>query len=152
MRPENRIKINQINTMEKSLKEQYDELANAYAQKFCEIYGFEDYDTHMSIWVADDPGEIACIGDYYIGYNEIRYCVDNQIGWETFDSWYHYRLDCGMIDHDISTPNLDSWVKGCPRMSEEDLEELRKSKLRMHQAEEEFEKSLKRLMNKPHFK
>lgn len=109
-----------------SLKSDYINACNAYLKAFCEMYGFY-YDPDF--WV--EVGTIIEVGDYYVNMDTIRVAVDKGVSREEFVKWYDYCMDCGSLD--IPSPNFDSWLRGCPRMSDEEIRELME---RSHKIEE----------------
>lgn len=93
---------------------------NQYLALFCKKHGYSTYDTE---WVAGEPGEIATIGDYYVGMRTIIDDLEMDAPEEEFIRWYDYCLEAH--DLGIASPNFRSWVKGCPRIPEERLQRLR---------------------------
>jgi hypothetical protein len=53
--------------MKKTLSEQYDKLVNKYVKKF-----EKKHDTYLEFWVSDISGDIACFGDNFFNYDDIR--------------------------------------------------------------------------------
>lgn len=104
-----------------TLKQQFEALCNEYVNALKKIL---DCDNHY--WIADDIGGVLCLNKdcYFLCLNDVRYIVDNEIKLEEVDAWYEYNTILGMISSDISTINLESWHKGCPRRSEEEIKEL----------------------------
>lgn len=130
------------------LKNAFEKACNAYLYEFCQRYE-SDYDDAETSWVAGKVGTITCIGDLYINMEDIRLCIDENISWDDFISHYDYCLRVSMLDsylkepRTIALPNLESWIKGCPRKSEEELVSLEKSKDRIEELKREFEKQIK---------
>lgn len=113
-----------------------------YIILFCEKYEL-DYDEASMSWVGGRIGEQCCIADYCINFDDIRYMIDNSIKWDIFVRWYDYNLRVSMIDSSISTPNLKSWYKECPRLSESELISLEESKARIDKLKEELQEQIK---------
>lgn len=124
------------------LKSDFEQACNAYLYEFCKRYEFDYEDAEIS-WVGGECGTITCCGDYYVGMSDIRLCIDYDISWNDFSQWYDYCLRCSTIDIEIVTPNLQSWIKGCPRKSEDELSALENSKAKIQKLKEEFEEQLK---------
>lgn len=116
-----------------SLKSDYTDACNAYLKAFCEMYGF-DYDPKD--WVGDDPGGFVDVGDYYVGMDTIRTAVDREAPAKEFFKWYDYCMDCGHLE--LSSPNFDAWLRCCPRLSDEEIQELFRRKRKIEKMKEEF--------------
>lgn len=112
-----------------NLKKTFDKLANDYVECFIrEYFTFSDGSRLEGSWTANEPGGILEVGDYYFNYDTIRFCVDYGVGYDTLIKWYDYCLRVGMIDQTLPTPNIKSWVRGCPTYDEKELERLEKIK------------------------
>ena len=107
--------------MNKELKKQYKDVCEGYLKAFCEAYGAR---YEKDSWVAGDVGTIACVGENYFDFNEVvKYSVDNNLhDWDELMRWYDYTLFASEYKQTI--PNWQSWVKGCPRLSETEQEKL----------------------------
>lgn len=103
----------------KTLKERFDAIANEYVKSFCKMYGFDALDAY---WIGSDVGGILDLEDYTFNFDDIRYCVDNKVKWSCLIKWYDYNMDNGKVRY----INLNSWVKGCPKPSNKELERLKK--------------------------
>ena len=106
-----------------TLKQEFDRIANSYAESLKETYFTDDFDSY---WVADEPGGVLEIGDFFLGFDDIRHIVDNQVPIDTWASWYWYCTELGMLDRTIETPSLKSWCAGCPRIPEDSIEDVRR--------------------------
>ena len=104
----------------KLLKENYENACNEYLKAFCYQYELQ---FEEDAWVAGDVGTIALIGDYYIDFQNMMYMLDNDIAFEEWLRWYDYCLDAH--DLGLNTPNFPSWHKGCPRLTEEQIQEIK---------------------------
>ena len=104
----------------KLLKDSYADACEKYLQAFCANYEFQ-YESDA--WVAGEVGTIANVGDYFFGFDVIKYCVDNDLkDYIELLEWYDYTLNCGQLG--LPTPNFESWHKKCPRLSDNKLEQL----------------------------
>lgn len=104
----------------KLLKDSYADACEKYLQAFCANYEFQ-YESDS--WVAGEVGAIANVGDYFFGFDVIKYCVDNDLkDYSELLEWYDYTLNCGQLG--LSTPNFESWHRKCPRLSDNKLEQL----------------------------
>lgn len=101
----------------------YEDACDAYAQAFAERHGFDFSDAE---WVASDKGGICLFGDYYVGFETIKYDVDNEPDKDEFIRYYDYCIEAN--EFGLTIPNYRSWCMGCPRTSPEAFEELRKFK------------------------
>jgi len=89
----------------KSIREEYNKVAEVYARYFCKhIFGDADmYDEEL--WVAGDIGTVLCVSDLFVDYRTIIEVVDGVIAPDTFLEWYYYYIDGGTI-------NLKHWNMG----------------------------------------
>lgn len=113
-------------TENKTLCMRYEALANDYLSEFVKQMGIED---DAPFWVGGEVAGIACVADYFVDYQTIRYIVDGKMSFEDFDKWYNYCADVKMIDDCLFTPTLEQWCYGeFTRISDERLEKLKKHK------------------------
>lgn len=104
----------------KLLKDSYADACEKYLQAFCENYEFQ-YESDA--WVANEVGTIANVGDFFFGFDVIKYCVDNDLkDYNELVNWYDHTLNCGHLG--LPIPNFESWHKGCPRVSNNKMEQL----------------------------
>lgn len=122
---------------EESLRETYKHVCNGYLHSFCFSYKLDYSD---SSWVADEQGTVACIGDYYVGFDDIRYCVDNDVPFETWIQHYDYLLDAEYLG--LPLINLPSWCKGAPRASKEQIAHLKELREDLFNQTAELAKSI----------
>lgn len=130
---------------QKALSERFVALAEDYRREFMKTY-FSDDDGSiaMSDWVGDEIGSVLCVSDdLYFDFDDMRYCVDNNVQEEDLMQWYEYRVRVTLIDDDLHTPSLDHWLKGCQRYSEEQLQEIEKGKRKVMALEEEIKIMIK---------
>jgi len=106
------------------LKKRFDELVDEYTRQFCEKM-YEDSNCYdPETWVGMEKGGIVDICDQFWGFDVIRGTVDEDYNPDEVFAWYDYCLRLGQIDQTITVPNLYSWMKGCPRYSEEQISNL----------------------------
>lgn len=98
----------------------YDAGCNALAKEFARKYELSQMDMY---WVGDNAGDICCIGDYFFSTEAMKVALDYDVDWHDLMAWYDYTIESQTLH--LITPNLVSWVKGCPRASEEQLRVLR---------------------------
>lgn len=117
------------------MKQQFETICNRYIKAF-----EQKHDYYFDYWVADQVGTIACFGDYFIDFEQIRYDIDNDVPRGKFIEFYDAQLDWAMIRNEVETlidqlkeyrnkpyPNYHHWLKGCPTPTEEELNELKAS-------------------------
>lgn len=127
--------------MEKTLKQRYEELAEEYRETLVKKFYPDEVPFADSYWVADEIGGTLDLKQDFFDYDTIRYIVDNDVQYETWENWYQYCQEVG--DFGISTPNLKAWCKGCPRLSDEQVERLVKLKQDLQDQIEEDNRFLK---------
>lgn len=129
-----------------TLAQTFDKLANDYVECFIkEYFTFSDGSRLEGYWVADEPGGMLEVGDYYFNYDTIRFCVDYGVEYDTLMKWYDYCLRVGMLEQSLPTPNLKSWIKGCPIYDENELERLEKLKAIIEAQKEELKECINNL-------
>lgn len=89
----------------------------------CEMLNRFGWNSEKGWWVGNDCTGIYCYDDEcFISLQDIIFIVDNNVTKEDFIKWNEY---VAMLNEfDITTPNLQSWVKGCPRLSQEEINHL----------------------------
>ena len=94
---------------------------NEYLRLFCEKHDY-DYEEAKESWVANCVGDVTCVGDIFVGMQTIITDIEMDAPEEEFIKWYDYNL----VAHEFgfTTPNFESWLKGCPRVSEETFKKL----------------------------
>lgn len=122
------------------LKQQYIDACNAYLEAFCEKHGF-DYGEAANSWVANVVGDACMIGDYFVSFEEIKTDIDMDATKDEYWSYYDYSLEAHELG--FNCPNYSNWLRGCPRLSEEQIKSLRKAKNRVYEAKKDFERILK---------
>lgn len=106
------------------LRENYDRVCNAYLMAFCEKHGFDYADAAQS-WVGGDVGGITLCADYYVSMSDILTDIDLDAPEDEYVKYYDYCLRVHSIANgELKTPNYASWLRGCPRMDEEQIKRL----------------------------
>lgn len=102
-------------------KEYFEKGCNEYLRLFCEKHDF-DYEEAKESWVANCVGDVTCVGDIFVGMQTIITDIEMDAPEEEFIKWYDYNL----VAHEFgfNTPNFESWLRGCPRVSEETFKKL----------------------------
>lgn len=103
----------------KLLDQQYTDSCEDYLRAFCDEY-------HLvytrDSWVGGDVGSVACIGEFFIDMEDIRFMLLNDVPWKTYLENMDYNQRA--IDLNVNMINLRSWCMGCPRLSAEQLTKL----------------------------
>lgn len=109
-----------------------------YTMEFCKRHSYK-YDPDA--WVGGEVGTIIEIADMFVTMDNIRYDVDNNIDPELFEQWYWKSVE--LYELGVTTyMNYPSYCKGAPdEWTEERMEELRRSKKRLEEAQEDFKRT-----------
>ena len=118
------------------LNKRYTEVCEEYLKAFCQTYELQ---YEEDAWVAGDVGTIASIGDYYIDFQDVMYMLDNGIAFEEWLRWYDYCLDAH--DLGLDTPNFTSWHKGCPRLTEEQIQDIKDKRQELKELMDSYKKN-----------
>lgn len=106
------------------LRLNYNEACNAYLMAFCEKHGFDYADAARS-WVGGDIGGITECADYIVRMADIITDIDMDAPEDEYAKYYDYCLRVHSIANgELKTPNYESWLRGCPRMEEEQIKRL----------------------------
>lgn len=102
-------------------KEYFVKGCNEYLRLFCEKHDY-DYEEAKESWVANCVGDVTCVGDIFVGMQTIITDIEMDAPEAEFIKWYDYNL----VAHEFgfTTPNFESWLRGCPRVSEETFKKL----------------------------
>ena len=106
-------------------KEYFVKGCNEYLRLFCEKHDF-DYEEAKESWVGGSVGEITMCGDYYVAMPTIIADIEMDAPEVEFLKWYSYNLDAH--EFGFATPNFESWLNGCPRVSSETFNKLQRLK------------------------
>jgi hypothetical protein len=98
---------------------------NEYLRLFCEKHDF-DYEDAKESWVANCVGDVTCVGDIFVGMQTIITDIEMEAPKDEFIKWYDYNLVAN--EFGFTTPNFDSWLRGCPRVSDEAFKRLQEIK------------------------
>ena len=100
------------------LKIKYKKLCEEYLRLFCEKHEYQNEG-----WVADEHGGTAMCSDLYISFETIKTDIDTNADEGEFIKYYDYTLEAA--EFGLNVPNFKSWLKGCPRTSEESFQKMR---------------------------
>ena len=131
-----------------SLKDKFTKLARKYTLNFLELYFYGDEPEQLPEfwWVGDEIGGMLVVNDYYFSFDEVRLCVDKNIPENELFEWYEYCNRVMVLDLRLPLPNLDSWVRGCPRISNDELLKKENEKRSLAELNKKFEKDIEDLM------
>ena len=122
------------------VKRKYEDACNAYLKLFCEKHGF-DYEEAVKSWVADEVGGVCWLSDFAISFEDMKTDIDADAPKEEYFNYYDYALESHELG--FNCPNYANWLRGCPRLSEEQRKSLREAKNRVYEAQKDFERILK---------
>ena len=113
------------------LREQWEKACNGYLVELLRMW---ELDAYYGYWIGEEIGGVYDYGGgmFTIGMDDIIYCVEHDIGREQYIEWQEYCCDAAEFGFD--TPNLKSWMMGCPRTTPEVFEKLRKMKAELNEA------------------
>ena len=113
------------------LREQWEKACNGYLVELLRMW---ELDSYYGYWIGDEIGGVYDYGDgtFTIGMDDIIYCVEHDVTEKRYMEWQDYLCDAAEFGFD--TPNLKSWMMGCPRTSPEVFEKLRKMKAELNEA------------------
>lgn len=127
----------------------WEDVCNEYLEAFCEKHEYE-YEPKYA-WVADDPGTVANIGDLFVGMDDIRFDIDNNVPESYFEKWYWKNLEVYELTG-VHYMNYPSYCKGAPdNWSEERLQRARDAQKRLDEAKKSFQEEMDRIKNDSNF-
>lgn len=126
------------------LKFSFSNLCLAYLKAFCDKheYDIEWELEHGGVWVGDEPGGVANIGDLWVNFDDIRYDIDNDVPPRVFEQWYWKALDRATLG--VKHLNYKSFCLGAPDpVNQEQLEKIKKAKKNLEEAQIIFDEAIK---------
>lgn len=127
--------------MEKTIIQRFVEIAEEYRKALVKKFCPDEMPLSDSYWIDDEIGGVLNLHQDFYDYDTIRYIVDNDVQYDTWEDWYQYCQEVG--DFGIKTPTLKAWCEGCPRLSQEGIERLTKKKQDLQDQIEEEKRLLK---------
>jgi len=88
----------------KKLKKELDNCIKKYVELFC-----KKHELDFDYWIADRTGEVACFGDYYVNFEDIRFDLEKDVPKYKFFDWYDLTLELSMKDK--QTINYSNFIK-----------------------------------------
>ena len=126
--------------VKQQLKEQWKKACNGFLNELLRMWKL---DAHYGYWIGNEEGSVYDYGDgiFTINMDDIIYCVENDVTREQYEEWHDYI--CDAAEFNFTTPNLRSWMRGCPRTPPEVFYKLRKLKADLDKAVEEEKQRMK---------
>ena len=126
--------------VKRQLKEQWRQAVRGYQAALLNMW---ELDAHYGYWIGGEEGSVYDYGDgmFTIGIDDMIYCVDCDVTREQYIEWQEYICDAAEFGFD--TPNLRSFVRGCPRTSAETFKHLREIKAMLNDAIQEEKERVK---------
>jgi len=134
--------------VKRQLKDDWQKSCNGFLVELLRMW---ELDAHYGYWIGDETGGVYDYGDgsFDIGMDDIIYCVEHDVTREQYDEWQEYICDAAEFGFD--TPNLRSWMHGCPRTPRETFKHLREIKATLNDAiRDEKERMKKGKQNNPY--
>lgn len=114
----------------------YKDACNNIISLFAEHY---EVSVGKDDWVGGEVGSTICINEeFYLGMDEIILMLNKDVSWNEFLRWWDYNLDAHFLN--LNALNLRSWLNGCPRLSQEQIDELKKMRKDLDDIVETYKK------------
>ena len=122
------------------LRHDYEKAVNGYLNELLRMW---ELDAHYGYWIGDETGSVYDYGDGMLTINmdDIIYCVLNDVTREQYMEWQEYI--CDAAEFGFATPNLRSFVRGCPRTPAETFKHLREIKAMLNDAIQDEKERMK---------
>ena len=102
------------------LRKLWENVCNSYLCELSAMWGWS-INKHSDYWIADETGGVFVYNDaVFINFDDMRYCVENNVSEEDFCAYSDYNAKAAAIG--LEGINLKSWCKGCPRVDEESID------------------------------
>lgn len=113
--------MNKVNSaIKKRLREDWEKVCNSYLLELLNMWGLE---ARYGYWICDEVGGVYDYDTAFtINIDDIIYCVENDVTECEYIDWLDYVSEADM--YGLNTPNLKSWMKGCPRVDREVFDRL----------------------------
>ena len=130
-----------IGNINKAPLNKYYDACNELLKLFCEKHDF-DYEDAKNSWVSGHIGETVCCGDFFFNMDVIVTDLKENALKEELLKWYDYNLECVTLG--TNGCSYPSWLKRCPILTEEQLEDLRRLRKEVERAKKELEECVDR--------
>ena len=128
------------NKTKELLRKAYNDVCNRYLTTLLQSWGLET--DSYGFWVSDEIGGVYCYGDsLFLNMDDILYIVDNDITQTQYQEYIEYAMWADK--YGFTSPNLKSFVKGCPIIPVETREKLDEQKRMLDELVKETKENLK---------
>ena len=111
-----------MNKTKEELKTSYEKVCNDYLYKLLDNWNLDEH-SNTGWWIGDEVGGMYCLNDdTFINIDDIIYCVNNDITEDMYNEYIDYITKCN--DFGFGTINLNAFMKGAPRISDEQFKKL----------------------------
>jgi hypothetical protein len=69
----------------------------------------------------------------------MMYMLNNNIAFDEWLRWYDYCLDAHSLG--LDTPNFTSWCKGCPRLTKEQIQNIKEKRQELKELIDSYKKN-----------
>jgi hypothetical protein len=87
----------------KYLKNTFESLKESYKWHICDMYDFNFDDSYWT-------GNVLSAADYFLGFYDVMYAVDNNVNEKILFDWYDYNLTLG--EYEFGNVSLENFCKG----------------------------------------
>lgn len=102
-----------------TLQASYEKACNDYVAALLKQW---ELDGRNGWWIGDIGGVYAYGDVVFLSIDDIRYCVDNNVTYETYMDYQDYNV--WALEFKQNTLNLRSWCMGAPRVDEVTREKM----------------------------
>jgi hypothetical protein len=120
-----------IELLDKNYKDACEEILKA----FCKTY---ELPYEKDSWTAVGVGTYANVGDFYIDMQDMLFMLNNNISWNVWLANYDYNMDAAYLG--LNLINLQSWCRNAPRLSKEQMDNLKAMRKELEELTEEYNK------------
>ena len=107
--------------VKKEIRRQFECACNRYVLELLRMWGLDSY---YGYWIGNEVGGVYDYdGCFTISMEDIIYIVEHDVEKEQYWEWQEYCVDA--MEFNMDTPNLRSWMMGCPRTPKETFGRLR---------------------------
>jgi len=126
--------------VKRQLKEQWKKACRDFLDELLRMW---ELDAHYGYWIGDEEGCVYDYGDgmFTINMDDIIYCVLADVTREQYEEWQQYICDAS--EFGFATPNLRSFVRGCPRTPQAVFNRLRSMKATLNDAIQDEKERMK---------